>query len=140
MIAALERIEQINEEMERLMKESGIYALGIEREDLDKKIKAYVLKKGNVEIPGYLLTRVQGFRRAWNSEKLQKIVPKGLFLQIVDYIPNPDKIDELVKAGKLDSKKIDKAFEETPNAPYVKITKRKQDDGSEADRVAKALA
>lgn len=111
-----------------------------QRAELDAKVREYVLKKGTIETPGYKLTVVQGFTRAWNGEALAKIVPKGLFLKIVDYTPNPEKIDELVKAGKLDAKKIGKAFIETPKAPYVKVTKKKDDGGDEADRVAEALA
>lgn len=140
MIAALDKIEALDAEISELMEETGIKSLQEERAELDRLVKQYVLDKGSVETDTHKLTLVQGFSRGWDGVKLERLVPKGIFLKIVDYVPNADKIDEMVKAGKLDAKKIKSAFIEVPKAPYAKITKKKADDGDEAARVAEALA
>lgn len=140
MIGALDKIEELDARIRDAMEMGGILGMQAERAELDAKVKEYVLKKGNIETPTHKLTLVTGFTRRWDGETLARIVPKGLFLKIVDYVPNPDKIDEFVKAGKLDEKKIGKAFIETAKSPYVKITRKKDQDDGEADRVAKALA
>lgn len=123
-----------------MLEETGIEKMQEEREELDKKVKEYVLKKDSIETPGYKLTVVRGFMRKWDGDALAKLVPKGMFLKLVDYVPNPEKIDELVKAKKISEKQISPAYIETPKAPYVKITKKTQSDSGEADRVAEALA
>ena len=140
MAKALDRIEEIDATITTMMDEYGINDLVDEKKDLDKKVREFVLAKDSMEVPNYKLTVVRGFMRKWDGEKLAKLVPKGILLKVVDYVPNADKIDELVKAGKLDAKKIKSAYIETPKQPYVKITKVKEQDSSEADRVAEALA
>lgn len=139
-IAALDKIEELDNSITQVEQDSGLMELRAERNELERLVRQYVLDKGNVETDTHKLTRVQGFTRGWDGVKLEKLVPKGLFLKIVDYVPNADKIDELVKAGKLDIKTIKSAFIEVPKAPYAKITKKKADDTDEAERVAQTLA
>lgn len=123
-----------------------IAALEAEKGELDdtiKRLKAslldYVEKKGDYEDDDFKVTRVQGFTRTWNPARLAAILPKGVFLKVVNYVPDAGKIDELVKAGKIDLDKIKPAFEETPKAAYPKITKKsKSDKGAEGE--AESLA
>lgn len=115
----------------------------IEEDDdaLKLAVSTYVLTKASYEDDGVKVTRVQSHRRKWNADKLAAVVPKGIFLKIVDYVPNADKINALVSEGKLDLKKIDVAFEETPNAPYAKWTWKGQheDHDDEAAGLAAKL-
>jgi hypothetical protein len=107
---------------------------------LKEAVDAYVEKKGNIETDTHKLTRVQGFTRKWNVDKLKKIVPKGIFLQLCNLTPDPDKIDQAVRAGRLDAKKIAPAFEETPKAAYVKWTEKKESNSARQEEQADALA
>ena len=142
MAEALARIEEIDNLRATIYEESGLKDLDEEREKLDTAVKNYALAKGDYEDERYKVTRVQGHKRWWDSEKLEKLLPKGLFLKVVDYTPNAEKIDALVKAGKIDRKKIEPAFMQKPNAPYGKITRKTEGTSgeAEADSLAAKLA
>ena len=87
------------------------------------------------------LTKVVGHTRRWNPEKLRVLLPTSLYKLVIDVKVNADKLDALVKEGKINRKKIAKAFEQTPNAPYVKRTDKsdRQSIEQEADRLKEAL-
>lgn len=74
----------------------------------------------------WMATKVVSHRRTWDVEKLERLVPRGIFKNLVKMTVVPEKVDEYVRAKKIDRKKIEAAFTETPNAPYVKITKKSQ--------------
>lgn len=105
---------------------------------LKAAVNAYVLNKGNYEDDSIKVTKVQGFTRKWNSDKLAKLLSKGMFLKVVDYVPNPDKINALVSQGKIDLKKIDKAYEETPKAAYPKWTPKGKSGGHDDEAASLA--
>jgi hypothetical protein len=86
------------------------------------------------------LTHVQGHTRRWNAEKLEELVPKGIFKNLVTITVVPAKIDEYVRAKKIKREDIEPAFEETPNKPYVKWTPKKLDTTSRAESEAASLA
>jgi hypothetical protein len=109
--------------------------IGILKSDID----GYVLDKDDYEDDNYKLTRVQAFRRTWDTAKLEKILPRGIFKNIVTVSADPSKIDEYVRSGKIKSKQIEPAFTETPNAAYVKLTK-KSHAGEKGEVEADALA
>lgn len=112
--------------------------IAVLKEDIDK----YVLDKDDYEDTDYKLTRVQAFRRRWDVDKLEAILPRGIFKNIVRVEPDPAKIDQYVREGKIDMKKIAPAYTETPNAPFVKMTKKShaEEKGSaEAESLAAKL-
>ena len=87
------------------------------------------------------ITKVVGHRRSWNVEKLKKLVTPAIFKKVTTVVVAPEKINELVSAGKLDLDDIDAAYDEVPNAPYPKFTYKAQGDrASEAESLAEKLA
>ena len=119
-----------------------IVSLQQEIADLKVGIDAYVLDREDYEDDDYKLTRVQAFRRRWDVQKLEAILPRGIFKNIVKIEVDPIKLDQLVREGRIAAKKIEPAFTETPNQPFVKITKKShaEEKGSaEAESLAAKL-
>lgn len=146
--AGLDRIAEIEKEADKLQTKiekkckaemDGLEALAFERAGLKESIEKFVKDKGDYEDDSIKVTRVQGHRRTWNVAKLESIVPRGVFKNLVKMEVIPAKVDEYVRKGKLDRKKIAPAFEETPNAPYVKWTP-KTDSSDRAEQEADGLA
>jgi hypothetical protein len=143
-VAAIDRKALVDEEIADAMEE--LRPLIEERDALKAAVDKYVLDKfkasDGLDLPNFKVTKVVGHSRRWNGDKLAKLMPKGLFLRVVNYVPDPVKIDALVKEGKIDRKSIEKAYEETPNNPYVKWTpvSAKRDGSTEAESLAEALA
>jgi hypothetical protein len=126
-----------------LLSDKKITTLQDEIALLDEDIKGYVLDKDDYEDDDYKLTRVQAFRRTWDTAKLEKILPRGIFKNIVKVTADPTKIDQYVREGKIKAKQIEPAFIETPNQPFVKITKKshaEEKGAAEADALAAKLA
>lgn len=111
-----------------------------ERTALKAAVDAYVIDKDNYEDDTIKVTRVQGFRRAWDVAKLEKILPRGIFKNVVKIEVDPAKLNEYVNKGKIEEEKITPAFVETPNAPYTKWTPKTKGAGeAEAEDLAAAL-
>jgi len=94
----------------------------------------------SVARPDYTISLVCASRSRWDDGKLKKILGKAGFLKIAKITVDPAKIDELVKEGKLDLKKIESAFIVTPNAPYLKFTPKGREDTDEVANLKKRLA
>lgn len=139
MAEALLRIEEIDKLRDTIYAESGLKDLDDEREKLESAVKSFVIAKGDYEDDGYKVTRVVAKRKWWDGERLEKLLPKGMFLKVVTLTPSPEKIDKLVKEGKLDRKVIAPAFMEVPNKPYALIT-RKSDNEDAGEAEAQSLA
>jgi hypothetical protein len=125
------------------MSDPKIVSLQEDIASLKEDIDAYVIDNEDYEDDDYKLTRVQGFRRKWDTAKLEKILPRGIFKNIVKVEADPVKIDEYVRSGKLKAKLIEPAFEELPNKPYVKMTKKshaEEKGETEAQSLAAKLA
>lgn len=106
---------------------------------MTEAVNTYVVEHEDYEDDNYKLTRVQGFRRSWNVGTLEKILPRGIFKNIIKIEADPAKIDEYVRSGRLKADVIEPAYEETPNKAYVKMTKKShKEDVAEAE--ANALA
>jgi hypothetical protein len=140
-----ERLEQIEREIQSREEQVGIPALREERAGLvqarDKYIIDHFQAGEGYEDDSYKHTKVVSHTRKWDAEKLEKLVPRGIFKNLVTITVVPSKIDEYVRKGKLDRKKIERAFIETPNEPYVKTTKKTTSNGEEeAESLAAKLA
>lgn len=135
---ALETLAELDQEIE-----NRIGALRAQRDKLKESIDAYVIDKyeagDGYEDDTFLATKVVGFMRNWSAEKLEKLMPRGLFKQVVKLSIDNAKLDQLVKAGKIDREMIEPAFEEAPKKPYVKVT-RKSNNTGRASAEAEGLA
>ena len=139
---ALERITALDKEI--LVRTAP---LKVEREELQSAVDKYVVDHYEAgqgyEDSNYRATKVVGHTRSWNPVTLQKLLPTRLYKLVIIVKVDSAKLDELVREGKIERKKIEKAFEETPNTPYVKMTKKDQSAARSADEsesLAEALA
>jgi hypothetical protein len=83
---------------------------------------------------------VQGHTRRWDVKELEAILPRGIFKNVTTLTVDHAKIDEYVRAKKIDREAIADAFIETPNKPYVKWTPKKADQSERAEAEADSLA
>lgn len=117
-----------------------LYLEAIERKDtLEAALKDYVLrsKSGEFEANGVRVARQSNKFFGWNADKLRELLPPRLWKRIVDEVPNDEKIDALVREGKLDPKLIQPAYE------VVRETKafaRISGNGNSAERAADEAA
>lgn len=79
----------------------------------------------------YAITLIRRSSFVWDAEKLKKILSKGMMLKISSLVVNPDKIDDLVREGKIDRKQIERALTEKKQKPHVRVFPYK--DGQSAD-------
>lgn len=129
---------KVGQKVERLEEEVGL---------LSEAINGYVLDHyddgDGYEDSDWKATRVVSHRRTWNVERLARLVPKAVFKNVTTTTVVPAKIDQMVRAGKVTLDELAPAYEETANAPYVKVTRRSEssDAGqSEAEELAAKLA
>ncbi len=116
-------------------------ALRSARNQLKDAIDKWVLTKKNYEDDGFKLTRVVGHRRHWDTAKLERILPRGIFKNIVRVEADSAKIDQYVRAGRLSLDLIEPALIEEPTAPYVKwTTKRVDANPDEAEKLREQFA
>lgn len=104
------------------------------------KLLAHIEASENFEDDDWKVTRVQAHSRSWNVEALQRIVGAKMWTLITKRVPDPVLIDEQVRAGKLDDKKIAKAYVETPGTAYVKVSPKKETPQGDATKLAEALS
>lgn len=123
--AANERIIFLEDQIEK-----QVAPLRDEHDKLQDAVDQYVIRhyepSSGYEDDNVKLTKVVGYRRSWNPEKLQKLLPTSLYKLVIKVTVDANALNELVKEGRIDRKKIESAYEETPNAPYVKRTVKGQ--------------
>lgn len=136
---ALEDIEYIEDYLAKLTKPytDDLAALNAA---VDKYMLAHYKPKQGIETPRMNLTIVQSHKRQWDAAILERLVPRAVFKNLVEVTVIPAKIDEYVRAKKIDRKKIEKAYVETPNKPYVKRSKKKANTDERAEQQADSLA
>lgn len=143
--AALDSLAFEERELARLMADPKI----VTTQDLIAKLKesvdGYIIDSFGAgegyEDDDWLATKVVGHKRVWDVETLEKSIPRGIFKNLVKIEVDGAKVDQFVREGKLKAKDIRKAFKETANKPYVKITKRSKPKGDkEAQSLAEQLA
>lgn len=107
--------------------------------DLKAEIDRMIVEEGvEYDTDGIRITRVQAFKRVWNVDKLEQIIPRPLFRKVIKIDVDANKLDQLVREGKIDDKKIAPAYEETPNKAYAKWTYKS--DKSKGEQEAASLA
>ena len=140
-----ERTEAIAEIEAKMEEEYEMSTLRNESMALYDAVRLFVLNRDkDLILPDRTFKIVKQKIRRWNPEKLAKLLPKHMFMKIVkvEYAVDAEKLDSMIRAGKIDRDEIKGAFEETPKAAYVKHSVLKADDTTgedEADAVASAL-
>lgn len=120
---ALDTLDRIDEQI-AMLTEPWQEERQMVKEALDKYVIDKFQPGDGYEDDDWLATKVVSTRRSWDVEKLTKLVPRGILKNLVKMTVDNGKVDEYVRSGKLDRDKIEPAYTETPNSPYVKITRR----------------
>lgn len=121
--SAIEQRESDLTEIEQMMEDDHDYlTMRDEIGKLDEAIRTFMSANDvkHVYRDDYAITLIRRMRSRWDADKLKKLVPKGMFLKLVTVAIDPQKIDNLVREGKLDSKKIASALVETPEKPHTR--------------------
>jgi hypothetical protein len=136
---ALERIAEIDVTIAEIRREAHLDEWEAERAELKAKVDDLVINKLEAfEDDKIKITRVQGFKRTWDADRLEKILPRAIFRRVIKITPDPAKIDAEVKAGNIEVDRIAPALNETPNKAYAKWTAKSESDGGAAE--AESLA
>lgn len=115
---ALERVEEIAEQIEPLQREAVT---------LKKAATEYAVKKriDVIQLDGRYYRQIQRMSRSWDQAMLRKLTKpikikdKSLWNLISMRVPDADKIQQAVAKGWISEKKLDKAFVEAPQAPFL---------------------
>lgn len=146
MDAVVEAIEEretaITEIEETMEKEYDYLTTKKEIEELKSALQRFMVQYDQAQIirPDYKIVVIRRWRRTWNVDKLKAAVGKGMFLKMTKMTVDSDKIDDLVREGKLDEKTIEGAFESKPEKPYLRWYYGSEDAGeTEANALAEAM-
>ena len=89
----------------------------------------------------YRWTLIAPVNRVWNADKLRTILGKAKYLKVVKMEPDPDKIDQLVREGKINLDDIEEALEDFPKKAYIKRYENSEAKGdAEAEKVKAAMS
>lgn len=132
---ANERIAFLDEQIE-----VQVASLREEKQALEDAVDKFIISKfepgDGYEDESVKLTKVVSYRRYWNPDKLRKLLPTSVYKTVINVTVNSAKLDELVREGRIDRDKIESAYEEVPNTPYVKKTAK----AGKSDRSAEEAA
>jgi hypothetical protein len=137
---ALDGLDAFDNEIARIREQSGLNRLEEVRAKIKAAVDEYALEHEGYQDERWKLTRVQGFKRAWNVDKLAKILPKSVFKHVTKIEADPAKIDDYVRKGTIKLETIEPAYEETPQKAYVKWTRATESSASKGAAEADSLA
>lgn len=135
----LEEKQEAVAEIEREMDEEYDYkALRNEATALSLAIRDFMVKndRKKLEMDGYRWQVIRPVNRVWNADKLRGLVGKSMFFKLCRFEPDSDKIDAMVREGKLNIDDIQDALDELPKSAYIK---RYQSSEAAADEEAERL-
>lgn len=122
------------------MSQPGVREAMQDAVNLRKSIDGFLLaNKYSIDIDGLKMTPTYPKERKWNVDKLREVLPAGLFKRVIVETVDSDKLDELVKAGKVKLDAIEPAYEESPKTPSVRITWAKGTDKAKTETEASSL-
>jgi len=131
-IAALEQMEAIEAAISEAQKRSV---------ELKKEVTAWsnTKKVTVIQLDDHYYRNISRSTRVWNPIKLKKLTEeitvkiggkkKSLWLYITKRVPDAEKIDLAVKKGYISQKKVEKAYETKPQAPFLQKYLGTGDDG-----------
>lgn len=139
-------IEERNEaiaEIEALMEEEHDFqSMRKEAIELHRALTRFMDDKSvdKLDMGTFRYQVVRAVTRTWNANKLKAKLGKAKFLQVCSVTPDPDKIDDMVRQGKIDLEDIESALDETPKTPYIKrYVNREAEGDDEAARAREAM-
>lgn len=121
-VSAVEEREEAIRDLEQEMEEQYDYlTMKGEVVSLNEAIRVFMVENDQAHIfrDTYKLTLVRRATTKWDESKLRKLLPKHLWLKVTKQVVDRDKIDDLVREGKVDEKAIAPALVSTPVKPYV---------------------
>lgn len=129
----LETIGQVEAEMEE---QYDYLTMKDEVVGLDEAIRVWMAENDQKHVfrDTYKITLIKRWKTEWNPDKLRAALPKALWLKVTKLVVDPNKIDDLVKQGKIKSKDIEKALEQTPVKPHIQRYPYKEGQDADAAR------
>lgn len=127
-IAALERMEEIQRQIEPLMAEQVMLKKNATAYAAAKKVDVLQLD----DVYFRLITRVN---KAWDVDLLKEITAdvkvrgKSLFLKVTKRVPDTEAIERAVKSKWITEEEISAAFVEKPQQPFLQKFTGVADDG-----------
>jgi hypothetical protein len=121
-VAAVEERQEAIHDLEQEMEEQYDYlTMKREVEDLTEAIRLFMVENDHKHVfrDTYKLTLIQRANTRWDESKLRKLLPKSLWLKVTKQVVDRDKIDDLVREGKIDEKTIAPALVSTPVKPHI---------------------
>jgi hypothetical protein len=110
-------------ELEQMMEDEYDYAsMRKESVDLKLSLEAWMTDQNEqkLELDNYRWQLIKPESKRWNADKLRAVLGKAMFLKVCKVEPDPAKIDDLVRQGKIKLPDIEKALEFEPKKPYIK--------------------
>lgn len=132
-IEALEQREEAVKEAEQFMEEEYDY-LTMKKEiaSLNEALRQWMVANHQAQVvrDDYKLVLIRRKRTKWNESKLKEILGKSMFLRCTKQVVDTDKIDDLVRKGRIDEKVISPALEEIADKPYIRRYDDTDDEGA----------
>lgn len=132
-----EAIREIEAEME---KEYDYLTIKGEISGLNEAVRLFMIENDvkHVFRDTYKITAIRRWNTSWNPDKLRALLPKAMWLKVTKMVVDPNKIDDLVRQGKIDSKQIEKALEQSPVKPHIQRYPYKEGQDADAARAEEA--
>lgn len=140
-VALVAEKQEMRAEAERILEEEYDYlTLGAEVDSLKTSIRDFMIDQDVAQAKGdgghwSLIRRT---KTKWNPAKLKKILSKGQMIKVSTFTVDPDKLDDMVRKGKIDKKKIAPALEQTPEKPHIRWFDSSDEDASAEESALKA--
>jgi hypothetical protein len=132
--------EQALVEIEQLMEEEHDY-LTLKKDigALKAGMLEYMVEYDVAQAPadGGRFSLVRRTRTRWNPDKLKRILSKSQIIKVSRFDIDPEKLDDLVRQGKLDRKKIAPALEQTPEKPHIRWYDSSDEDAASEEAALK---
>jgi hypothetical protein len=132
--------EQALVEIEELMEEEhGYMTIKDNIGTLKTAMLEYMVDQDIAQAPadGGRFSLVRRTRTRWNPDKLKKILSKSQIIKVSRFDIDPEKLDDLVRQGKLDRKKIAPALEQTPEKPHIRWYDSSDEDAASEEAALK---
>jgi len=137
-----ERAEAIAEIEEEMEEKHDLQSMRQEAVELHRALTKFMDDKSvdKLDMGGYRYQVVRPTSKRWNADKLKAKLGKSKFIQVCKLMPDPDKIDDMVRQGKIDLDKIEAALEIEPKSAYIKrYENREAEADEEAERLSEAM-
>lgn len=137
-----ERNAMISEIEKAMEEEHDLQTMRREAIDLHKSLTQFMDDKSvdTLDMGEFRYQTIRPTSKKWNIDKLKAVLGKGKLLKVCKLVVDPDKLDDMVRSGKIDLDDIDAALEIEPKSAYIKrFINREAEGDEEADELRSAM-